>query len=871
MYSHGTKLSLVNLFLIILVVGGGSKIALAQVSASMLGRVEDASGASIPGTNVTVTSLETGAARTVTTDETGSYQILSLPVGRYDVKAEKAGFKAAVQAGINLVVGQQAVVNLNLEVGSVGEQVTVTADAPIVNTTTSQVSGLVGEQQVKDLPLNGRSFDLLITLNPGTVNFTSSKTTAGGTVAQGGNMFSVAGRRASENLTLLNGIQYSGTGPTINTSGGASGQLLGIDAVREYNVVSDTYGAEYGQRAGAQVSVVTQSGSNQLHGTLFEFLRNSDLDARNFFDYPRGERIPPLRRNQFGGALGGPIRKDKTFIFGNYEGFREHLALSAVTIVPDSNARQGVLPCGSPGPTCASGAAVGTPTSVPNLNPSMLPYLNDEWPVPNGPILGGGLAENFSNPLQQIQEDFGTSRVDQTLSPNDTLSAIYTISDGDNVSPAVDPVVGNAVTIINQVASLQETHIFSPHVVSIARLGFTRANYLTESVNLVPIPQDLAFVTGGVQGQITIGAIGNTVLAGSGNQSPAMHFHRNLFTYSDDIQVVKGKHQISIGAWFQRIQQNDYDQLRGAGTATFSNLTTLLQGTVATFTVAPRAVENGWRSWEGAWYAQDAIQLRRNLTVRLGLRHEFSNGWSEVNGQAQTELFDQSGTMLTLPQVGHSLLTQNNSKWLLSPRAGLAWDPFGNGKTSIRAAAGIYYDLADWLPYVVDNTPPLNGIVTYTNVPLFSVIPISPLAPVLPSCSPGVPTSQCSSYAARGIQSNFQVPEVEQWNFSVEQQLNRSTAVRVAYVGSHTYHQWATVDPDTIVPQICSNSAGCPAGGDKRRQVYRTPGHHLRPGGDQAESIYVIRLLHFQQRVRKLQWPGSGGKAAPWARAAVSR
>src|SRR5256886_1855864 len=254
----------------------------AQVTATVSGRVEDSSGAAVPGASVTVTSVETGAGRTATTNETGTYRVLSLPVGRYEVKAELAGFKSALQTGVNLAVGEKAVVNLKLEVGAAQELVTVTGEAPLVNTTTASVSGLVGEREVKDLPLNGRSFDNLITLNPGAVLYNFK---AGASVGSGeGAYFTVAGRRPSDNLFLLNGIEYTGSSNIGITPGGVSGQLLGIDAVREFNVISDTYSAEYGKRAGGQVSVVTQPGSNQLHRAGFEFLRISALDSRNCFD-----------------------------------------------------------------------------------------------------------------------------------------------------------------------------------------------------------------------------------------------------------------------------------------------------------------------------------------------------------------------------------------------------------------------------------------------------------------------------------------------------------------------------------------------------------------------------------------------------------
>src|SRR3990170_3673092 len=351
----------------ILVLGATPGSAWAQVAASISGKVEDASGGAVSGAAVTARSLETGATRVVATDLAGNFRILSLSVGRQEGKAEKAGFKAAVRTGINLAVGQEAVVNLRLEVGGLLQQVTVSAEVPLVNTTTAPVSGLVGERQVKDLPLNGRSFDYLITLNPGAINYSSMKSSPQ-TSTSNGNSFSVAGRRPLENLFLLNGIEYTGSSQLAITPGGVSGFLLGIDAVREFNVVTDAYSAEYGKRAGAQVSIVTQSGTNELHGSVFEFLRNSALDARNFFD--RGA-VAPFRRNQFGGAAGGPIRKDQVFLFGNYEGFRERLGISNVAIVPNDLARRGLLP-----------NAAGVPTPVPNGNPLMLQYMSF-WPQAN--------------------------------------------------------------------------------------------------------------------------------------------------------------------------------------------------------------------------------------------------------------------------------------------------------------------------------------------------------------------------------------------------------------------------------------------------------------------------------------------------------
>src|SRR5712692_5747763 len=317
-------------------------------SAAITGTVKDVSGAVLPGTTITVKHLETGLTRTDQADSSGSFSIPSLFFFKDAATAEKMGFRREVRRVINLVVAEEAQISLTLQVGSIDQQVTVTDAAPLVNTTLASTSGLITESQIKDMPLNGRSFDQLLAMNVGVVNNTSNGSAAFP-------MFSVAGKRQETNRFLINGVDWIGgnaTGQFI-TPQGASQQLLGVDAVREYNVLEHTYGAEYGKRAGGQISVVTNSGTNQLHGSLFEFLRNSALDTRGVF-----ENTPhpgPFKRNQFGGTLGGPIKKDKLFLFGNYEGFRQRLAQSSRAIVPDPLSRTGQLPCG------VIGSALTTP------------------------------------------------------------------------------------------------------------------------------------------------------------------------------------------------------------------------------------------------------------------------------------------------------------------------------------------------------------------------------------------------------------------------------------------------------------------------------------------------------------------------------
>ncbi len=805
----------------------GTSLVFAQTSmATILGTVRDTSGALVPGVSITVKHTESGLTRTVVSSERGSYNVPLLPVGAYEITTTMPGFKQEVRSGINLVVGQEAVVDLTLEVGANAEQVTVTGDAPLVNTTTASVSGLVNERQVKDLPLNGRSFDNLITLNAGAINYTALKTPNAPTAGEG-NSFSVAGRRPLENLFLLNGIEYSGSSVQSNTPGGVSGQLLGIDAIREFNLVSDTYSAQYGKRAGAQVNIVTQSGTNQLHGTAFEFLRNSALDARNFFDVqnaPAPTPVPPFKRNQFGGALGGPLRKDKTFLFGNYEGFRQRLAISDVTTVPDENARKGVLPCNliytTPATQAQNCPDRNALLEVPGLDKRMLPYM-DFWPLPNGRSLGSGVALSFNNPKESIREDFGTTRLDHTFSDRDSFSGTFTIDDGNKVTPQTDPFFAVYAVTRNEVASLQETHLFSSQMINTFRAGFSRADFNYDSAPFGrSFAPELSFVPGRDPGQITIGgsnaASVSAITSAGSNNNPDVHNARNLFTYDDGLQIIRGRHQISSGIWFQRLQINDSMASTKNGRATFSSLALFLQGTVSNFTVPPITTPLGFRSLEGAWYVEDSIRLRPNLNLRLGLRHEFTNGFNERFHRAGNFIAGPDGVLLTTPRIGGSALTENNARFLFSPRVGLAWDPFGKGNTSIRAGFGTYYDLQDNLEYPLSNLPPYNGAVSFLNVSLPAFLPtIHPGTQPAAACGePGAPPPpSCTIYAPWGVDASMKTPTVEAWNFTIEQQITPNTSLRLAYVGSRGFHHLATVDVNAIRPQICSDVAGCSAGG----------------------------------------------------------
>jgi hypothetical protein len=755
---------------------------LAQTTGTITGTVTDTSGAVIPGVEITITNTSTDQSRSALTNETGHYYAPALNPGSYKVSASLPGFEMMVRSGVTLTVGGEAVINFSLKPGQVSETIDVTGEAPLLNTTPSSTAGLINEEQIKELPLNGRSWDSLITLNPSTTNFTSNQTTTSTGKGQGFN-FSVAGNREDFNLFLMNGIEYTGVSTADVMPGGVSGYLLGVDAVKEFNVQQNSYGAEYGKRPGGQVTVITTSGTNQWHGDVFEFLRNSALDARSFF--AQGIN-PPFKRNQFGGAAGGPIKKDKTFVFGNYEGFRQNLTQSSVGFVPDASARDGSL--------------LGTNGKPIGLAPGIAPYFA-LWPLPNGPDLGSGVAVSYSNPVQTVREDFGNLRLDHTFSSKDMFSGIYTIDDGESSTPGSNPLTQTLSILRAQVLSLQQTHLFSPSVLNVARFGFSRAHW-NLNANPSVTPPGTSFVPGRPVGLISIGSAGfNSVgavsPAGSTGSQQFEIVARNLFTYTDDLQITRGKHLISAGGWFQRIQANDDAANQRNGAATFASLTAFMQGQASSIAGVVNPAEIGWRQLAGAWYVQDTVKARSNLTVNLGTRHEFNNGWNSPSGRASNFVFGTAGCsagaaqcLQTQPVLGTSPYTVNNAKWLFGPRVAVAWTPLS--RTAVHAAFGIYYNQLDYMGSCCDGSPIGNNLNINPSVGSKTAPATFPV-----QLTPNLPGAKV---APAGVQADLKTPTVEEWNLRIEQEITANTVFSIAYVGSHGYHLPNTLDVNTVAP-----------------------------------------------------------------------
>src|SRR5215831_2271525 len=431
---------------VLLAIVAASLAVLSQtVGAGLRGIVNDPSGAGIPNASVEIHNVETGTSRILKADAGGRWREPIVQPGEYEIHLSAPGFQTIVRKGVHLAVGQDAVVDVDLEISRAETEVTVTADAERVNLTSGALSGLVDEKQMRDLPLNGRSFQQLALLEPGVnaVNTAGSDPVGGRTPK-----VSMNGARPELSSFLLDGTDINDV--YNKTPGSVGGVLLGVEAVLEFQVLTNSYSAEFGRSAGGVVNVVTRTGTNQLHGSAFEFLRNSHLDAKNFFD-PANRPIPPLKRNQFGAVVGGPIQKDRTFFFASFESLIDRLGLTGVTSVPTASARQGQLPSGSI-----------------NVNVAIQPFLDKLLPLPNGRDLGGGVGQYLFTAPQPTNEYFTQGRVDHRFSAKNSLFGRYTFDNGNVNRPPITkvPVANTKERSRNQYVTLEDQQIFSSTLVN---------------------------------------------------------------------------------------------------------------------------------------------------------------------------------------------------------------------------------------------------------------------------------------------------------------------------------------------------------------------------------------------------------------------
>ena len=762
----------------------------AQVAGGTItGTVVDSSARVIPNANVSITNVATGINRTVTTNEDGLYIAPNLLPASYELTFTAPGFKTDVRTGIELTVGATVSLNMTMQVGGSKEIVQVQTEAPDVQVATSDIGAVVNATTVRELPLNGRSWTDLATLQPGVNRILTQPDFSAGTDRGNrgfGQQLTISGARPQQNNYRLDGVSlndYANGAP-----GSVLGGSLGVDAIQEFSVLTANYSAEYGKTSGGVVNAITRSGTNQFHGSGYEFVRNSALDTRNYFDDPT-QSTPPYRRNQFGGAVGGPIFKNRTFFFADYEANRSSKGISNLVTVPSAAARNGNL--------------VGIPPFT--VDPAAAAYLTF-YPVPLPQNTSGDLGTFTFTAQQVVDENFLTGRVDRRFSDKDSLFGSYMFDRTPYSSPdGLDNVEFNTLTS-RQFVSIEETHIFSPSFANSIRIGGNH-EAVNNNQSLKAINPDAARTDLGVGGTGFAGRDASQVLIGGGvtdftggvGGSPTYFYHWNSLQLYDDAFITRREHSVRFGVAFERMMLNAVADTDPNGIWRFTDLQgfltnnpTKFQGGIAS-TLSPRNL----RQNIFAAYLQDDWHLRPNLTVNLGLRYEMSTVPTETNGKIANlrNLADPlpvCGTMVAGGCSGTGAFFDNPTTKNFEPRVGFAWDPFGNGKTAVRGGIGLFDVLP--LPYQF-------VLLTTQAAPFFSYTAIN---------SPGQGmfynfNGQPMTFPANTLRSTYvQHPKrdyVMQWNLNVQQQLTPTLAAMVAYVGSRGVHQPFRVDEaDLVIP-----------------------------------------------------------------------
>lgn len=749
------------------------------------GTVTDTSGAVVVGANVEVKDVGTGITYPAVTDSQGHYLIPELLVGNYQVQASKTGFRTMVHSGITLTVGVHLLVDFELPVGEAKEVVTVTGEVSQVDSTTATVSSLVAPRQMADLPLNGRNFEQLLSLAAG-VQYISQNGGGGGvssTFYGAENNYSVSGSRPVgqefllDNTDITNFWQH-GTGSSV------TGNSLGMDAIQEFSVLTNTYSAEYGG-TGAAVNAVTKSGTNNFHGTAFDYLRNSKLDAKNYFDVANLP-IPPFRRNQFGASLGGPIKKDKAFFFFNYEGLRSSQGITGRALVPLTSIVDAAVP-------------------VPAIAPVLAFYV-DHPPTPGATTIGtlpGFNGWYYSQAPLVVNEDYILGRLDYTIGPKDTIFARY-VHDGANESqpyPASTlPYWPEHDKSGNHYFTMEERRTISNAMVNAARFSIVRTNENAANVSTLPAATDplsctfnnLPCVPG--QQDISVG-VGELTSLGPSSSSP-FQIVQNKYGAADDVILTHGKHSIRFGIEYSRVQSNISAPFGQTGYFLYGNFAAFLANSplIDLTSGAPNSVYTGggqnvpfslrhyFRDYELYPYIQDDWRVTHTLTLNLGVRYDWINNATSAGGvplEGITNALINTGFV----PVSH-VLASNPNMLNIDPRIGLAWDPFKDHKTSLRAGFGIFHE----------------PIAARTYAPAYYLTPPTVSYEATGQAFPNYPASTTAPAVFAGLDyKTDHSPYVMQYNLTIQRQITAGTVFTLGYIGSSGVHLMSEHDANPML------------------------------------------------------------------------
>src|SRR5882762_490464 len=752
----------------------------AQVAgATVAGTVTDAADAAVANAKISIKNTATGVIREVITDSAGFYSAPNLLPGTYEITAVAPGFSTYREKGLTLTVGALRSVNISLRIGQVSEHVDVIGTTPDVQLASATLSAEVNATTVRELPLNGRDWTQLATLQPGV---TSVRVEAGPTDRGNrgfGTLLSVSGHQPFENNYRINGVSIN------DYSNGAPGSTLGVnlgtDAVQEFSVLTSNYSAEYGRASGGVINAITKSGTNEFHGDAYWFLRSKTLDARNYFD----TSLPPFHRNQFGASGGGPIKKGKTFFFADYEGIRQDKSDTFSNIVPSAAARAGTL-CSTPDGTCQ--------TSTITVDPNVVPYLGF-WALPNGGLIGNGDTGIFNTSgVERLTENYVTARGDHHFSDTDSLAASWFYDRAPLSQP--DP-LGDSTTenfTLRQMFSLEETHIFSPRLVNTARFGFSRVRALIaaplSAINPLANDPSLGSFPGRNAPALTVPGL--TTMLGSLGAVSTDKLTWNSFQFYDAAFFTFGAHSLKFGFAAEHMQNDELSGSGANGTFGFPSLTGFLLDQPATVTVDDPITKPIYvrQTLFGA-YIQDDWRWRPNVTLNFGVRYETVT--------LPTEAHNSFAVLKTLTSPAETpvknLWASNQTLHNFEPRVGFSWDPFRNGKTAVRGGFGIFDVLP--LPWVYTHgstsTLPFGRLAGSSNLAQGS----------FPTVSASLLNFDPTTVANRYVEQHPHRSYAMNWNLNIQREITPSLTAMVAYVGMHNVHQaFSTDDSNMVIPTL---------------------------------------------------------------------